>query len=84
MNCPQVAMFQIMPALCPHGLGEGGGQPKCGQAWAGGGGVPKILKFVRTSFMVDPLGNCGGDSLIHAVLITTQFAFFDLVTELAS
>ena len=24
VNCSQVAMFQIMPALCPHGQGEGG------------------------------------------------------------
>ena len=23
VNCSQVAMFQIMPALCPHGQGEG-------------------------------------------------------------
>ena len=25
VNCSQVAMFQIMPILCPHGQGEGGG-----------------------------------------------------------
>ena len=25
VNCSQVAMFQIMPALCPHGQGGGGG-----------------------------------------------------------
>ena len=25
VNCSQVAMFQIMSALCPHGQGEGGG-----------------------------------------------------------
>ena len=27
VNCSQVAMFQIMPALCLHGQAEGGGQP---------------------------------------------------------
>ena len=25
VNCSQAAMFQIVPALCPHGQGEGGG-----------------------------------------------------------
>ena len=59
----QVAMFQIMPALCPHSQGrikaggEGGGwgcSTKCGKAWTGGVGVPKITKSVRTSFMDDP------------------------------
>ena len=28
VNCSQVAMFQIMAALCPHGQGEGGGSQK--------------------------------------------------------
>ena len=32
MNCSQVAMFQIMPAFCPHGQGEGG--PKNSQICA--------------------------------------------------
>ena len=27
VNCSQVAMFQIMPALCQHGYGGGSGQP---------------------------------------------------------
>ena len=53
-NCSQVAMFQIMPALCPHGQGEGGGQPNVDRPGQGEG-VPKITKFVRTSFMDDPL-----------------------------
>ena len=35
VNCSQVAMFQIMPALCPHGQGEAGWSTKCGQAWTG-------------------------------------------------
>ena len=42
-----------MPALCPHGQGEG----VVSQMWAGldrGRGVAKIPKFVRTSFMDDP------------------------------
>ena len=53
VNCSQVAMFQIMPALCPHGQGEG----VVNQMWTGldrGRGVAKIPKFVRTSFMDDP------------------------------
>ena len=31
VNCSQVAMFQIMPALCPHGQGEG----VVNQMWTG-------------------------------------------------
>ena len=47
-------MFQIMPALCPHGKGEGeGGQPNVERPGQGEG-LPKIPKFVRTSFMDDP------------------------------
>ena len=48
-------MFQIMPALCPHGQGEGGGQPTVDRPGQGEGGVPKTPKFVWTSFMDDPL-----------------------------
>ena len=33
-------MFQIMPALCPHGQGEAGWSTKCGQAWTGERGCP--------------------------------------------
>ena len=40
VNCSQVAMFQIMPALCPHGQGEGGGQPNV-EKLAQGEGNPK-------------------------------------------
>ena len=56
-ECSQVVMFQIMPALCPHGQWEGerGWSTKCGQIWTGGGGVPIIPKFVQTSFMDNPL-----------------------------
>ena len=52
VNCSQVAMFQIMPTLCPHNQGEG----VVNQMWTGlerGRGVPEIPKFVRTSFMND-------------------------------
>ena len=52
VNCSQVALFQIMPALCPHGQRERGGQPNVdgpGQ----GEWVPKFVKFVGTSFMDD-------------------------------
>ena len=41
VNCSQVAMFQIMPVLSPHGQGEGRWSTKCGQAWTGGGRGPK-------------------------------------------
>ena len=55
VNCSQVAMFQIMPALCLHGQGDGGGgQPNVDRPRQGEG-VPKIPKFVRTSFMDDLL-----------------------------
>ena len=52
-----------MPALCLHGRRVGGGEGEGGrgvvnQMWTGldrgGVGVPKISKFVRTSFMDDP------------------------------
>ena len=46
-------MFQLMPALCPHGEGEG---EVVSQMWTGlyrGREVPKIPRFVRTSFMDD-------------------------------
>ena len=36
VNCSQVAMFQIMPALCPHGEWEEAWSTICGQAWTGG------------------------------------------------
>ena len=52
VNCSQVAMFQIMPILCLQGQGEG----VVNQRWTGldrGRRVPKIPKFVRTSFMDD-------------------------------
>ena len=38
VNCSQVAMFQIMSALFPHGQGERWWSTKCGQAYTGGGG----------------------------------------------
>ena len=44
VNCSQVAMFQIMLALCPHGQGEGrgrggrGGQPNVDRPAQGEGG----------------------------------------------
>ena len=41
MNCSQVVMFQIMPALCTHGQGEGGtggGQPNVDRPGQGQGG----------------------------------------------
>ena len=38
VNCSQVAMFQIMPALCLHGQGDGGGQPNVGRPGQGEGG----------------------------------------------
>ena len=37
VNCSQVAMFQVMLALCLHGQGEGVWSTKCGQAWTVGG-----------------------------------------------
>ena len=46
VNCSQVAMFQIMPALCLHGQGEWGGwSTKFGQAWTGGGGLKNYQIF---------------------------------------
>ena len=39
VNCSQFAIFQIMPALCPHGQEEGEGEE---QAWTGGGRSQKF------------------------------------------
>ena len=73
VNCSQVAMSQIMPTLCPHGQGEGGGwSAKCGQAWTGGWGVPKITKFVRKSFMHEPLVVGGGGKIMTAWIQASQ------------
>ena len=52
VNRSQVAIFQIMPVLCPHGQGEGRWSTKCGQTWTGGGG-PKKSQIWRTSFIDD-------------------------------
>ena len=46
-------MFQIMPVLFLHRRGEGG-QPNVDRPEQGEG-VPKIPKFVRTSFMDDAI-----------------------------
>ena len=53
VNCSQLAMFQIMPAFCPHGQGEGVVNLICTDLDRGRG-VPKIPKFVRISSMDDP------------------------------
>ena len=53
----EVAMSQIMSALCPRTGGERG-DGVVNQMWTGldrGSGVPKLPKFVRTSFTDDPL-----------------------------
>ena len=44
VNCSQVAMFQIKPALCPHGQGQGGGQPNVDRPGQGKGG-PKYSQI---------------------------------------
>ena len=77
MDCSQVAMFQIMPALCPHGQGEG----VVNQMWTGldrGRGVAKIPKFVRTSFMDDPTAKQSKVKLDSIIL------FFDVLYEEAT
>ena len=60
VNCSQVAMFQIMPALCPHGQGEGvggGWSAKCGQAWAGGRGFQKFQNLCGHPLWMTPYRN---------------------------
>ena len=54
VNCSQVAMFQIMPALCPHGQGEVGWSTKCGKAWTGGGGSQKFPNLCRHPLWMTP------------------------------
>ena len=67
MNCSQVAVFQIMPALCVR---TDRGKGLVNQMWTGlerERGVPKIPKFVRTSFMDDPLINVNCSVLIDGI-----------------
>ena len=54
VNCSQVAIFQIMPALCPHGQGEGGWSTKCGQAWTGREGSQKFPNLCRHPLWMTP------------------------------
>ena len=55
VNCSQVAMFQIMPALCPHGQREGGGQPNIGRPGQGDGGSQKFPNLCRHPLWMTPL-----------------------------
>ena len=63
VNCSQVAMFQIMPALCPHEQEEGGGKgggrwlAKCGQAWTGGGESQKFPDLCGHPLWMTPYRN---------------------------
>ena len=64
LNCSQVVMFQIMPALCPHGQGVwgwgGGWSTKCEQAWTGGGGPKNFQKKICAGILYGwPLGVFG-------------------------
>ena len=52
MNCSQVAMFQIMPALCPHGQDEekeggGGVQPNEDKPGQGKGGPKNVQIYTN-------------------------------------
>ena len=64
VNCSQVAMFQIMPALCPHGQGEVGWSTKCGQAWTwgGGGGSQKFPNLCGHPLWMTPYNNASFQS----------------------
>ena len=80
MNCSQVAMFQIMPALCPHGYGGGGGQPNVDRSGQREGiEVPKILKFVRISFMNDLHGIFMMDGTAFGTSIANSSAVFIVI-----
>ena len=71
-------MFQIMPALYPHGQEEG----MVNQMWTGldrGRGIAKIPKFVRTSFMDDPTAKRSKLKLDSIILF-----FFDVLYEEAT
>ena len=59
-NLSQVAIFQMMPALCPHGQGDGGGgvredgQPNVDRPGQGEGG-PKNSQISADIFYERPL-----------------------------
>ena len=47
-------------------VSQGGGQPNVDRPGQGDGGVPKITKFVRKSFMHEPLVVGGGGKIMTA------------------
>ena len=55
VNCSQVAVFQIMPALCLYRQGEGGWSTKCRQAWRGGGGSQKFPNLCEHPLWMTPI-----------------------------
>ena len=57
VNCSQVAMFQIMPVLCPHGQGEGGGQPNVDRPGQGEGGSQKFANLCEHPLWMTPSTN---------------------------
>ena len=59
LNCSQVAMFQIMPALCLHGQGEGRGDQTNVDTSGQGEGVRKALNLCRYPLWMTPVGESG-------------------------
>ena len=56
VNCSQVTMFQIMPALWPHGQGEGSGQPNVDKPAQGEEGSQKFPKLCGHPLWMTPKG----------------------------
>ena len=82
VNCSQVPTFQIMSALCPHGQGEGGGGGQLNMDRPGQGeGSPKIPKFVRASFMDDPLPERQLNGLTSNILFQALKASFNSIIK---
>ena len=56
VNCSQVTMFQIMPALWPHGQGEGSGQPNVDKPAQREEGSQKFPKLCGHPLWMTPKG----------------------------
>ena len=60
VNCSQVGIFQIMPALCPHGQGKGGsGQPNVDRPGQGEGESPKFPNLCGNPLWMTPINIAG-------------------------
>ena len=76
VNCSQVAMFQIMPALCLHRQGEGGGQPNVYRPGQGEGASQKFPNLCRHSLWMTPIFRSSCSQVFFEVGFLKYFTIF--------